>query len=92
MSTPFAVTAANAFTYYPERDIIELYAQHFTLYKRFMDDIFLIWDGTREILHEFLSAINTKHEPIKLNIWNKQLQNSVSRLVTHCNTLPFKNR
>ena len=34
IGTPYAVTAANAFMYYHERDIIELYAQHLTLYKR----------------------------------------------------------
>ena len=62
IGTPFAVIAANAFMYYHERDIIELYAQHLTLYKRFIDDIFVIWDGTREILFEFLSAMNTKDE------------------------------
>ena len=66
MGTPFAVTAANAFMYCHERDIIELYAQHLTLYKRFIDDIFVIWDGAREILFEFLSAMNTKDERIKL--------------------------
>ena len=64
--TPFAVTAADAFMYYHERDIIELYAQHLTLYKRFIDDIFVIWDGTREILFDFLSAMNPKDERIKL--------------------------
>ena len=66
MGTPFAVTAANTFMCYHERDIIELYAQHLTLYKRFIDDIFVTWDGTREILFEFLSAMNPKDERIKL--------------------------
>ena len=66
MGTAFAVTAANAFMYHHERDIIELYAQHLTLYKRFIDDMFVIWDGTREILLEFLSAMNAKDERIKL--------------------------
>ena len=66
MGTPFAVTAANAFMYYHERDIIELYAQHLTLYMRFIDDIFVIRDGTRDILLEFLSAMNAKDERIKL--------------------------
>lgn len=66
MGTPFAVTAANAFMYYHERDIFELYAQHLTLYMRFIDDIFVIWDGTRDILLEFLSAMNAKDERIKL--------------------------
>ena len=64
--TPFAVAAANAFMYYHERDIIELYSQNLTLYKRFIDDIFVIWDGPRETLLEFLSAVNTKNERIKI--------------------------
>lgn len=33
MGTPFMVTAASALMYYHERDIIEFYAQHRTLYK-----------------------------------------------------------
>ena len=32
MGTPFAVTAANAFMYYHERDIIALYSRNLTLY------------------------------------------------------------
>ena len=64
--TPFAVTAANAFMYYHERDIIELYSRYLCLYKRFIDDMFVIWDGSRENLLEFLSAINTKDERIKI--------------------------
>ena len=60
MGIPFAVTAANAFMYCHKRDIIELYAQHLTLYKQFVDDIFVIWNGTRETLFEFLSAMNTR--------------------------------
>ena len=62
MGTPFAVTAANAFMYYHERDIIEL----LTLYKRFIDDIFVIWEGSRETLLEFLSAINAKDVRMKI--------------------------
>ena len=65
MGTPFTVTAANAFVYYHERDIIELCAQHLTLYKRFIDDVFVVWDGTREIILEFLSATNAKDERIQ---------------------------
>lgn len=58
MGTSFAVTAANAFMFYHERDIIEMYSRNLTLYKRFIDDIFLIWHGPRETLREFLSTIN----------------------------------
>ena len=66
MGTPFAVTAANALMYYHERDIIELYSRNLTLYKRFINDIFVIWEGPRETLLQFLSAINTKDERIKI--------------------------
>jgi len=66
MGTPFAVTAANAFMYYHERDIVETFSRYLPLYKRFIDDIFVIWDGPREILLEFLHAINTKDERIKI--------------------------
>ena len=48
MGTPFAVTAANAFMYYHERDIIEFYSRYLCLYKRFIDGIFIIWDGPKE--------------------------------------------
>lgn len=42
MGTPFAVTAANAFMYYHERNIIEQYSRYLTLYKRFIDDLFIV--------------------------------------------------
>ena len=66
MGTPFAVTATNAFMYYHERDIIELYSRNLTLYKRFIDDIFVIWEGPRDTLLQFLSAIDAKDERIKI--------------------------
>ena len=66
MGTPFAVTAANTFMYYHKRDIIELYSRNLTLYKRFIDDIFLTWDGPRKTLLEFLSDVNTKDVRIKI--------------------------
>ena len=34
-------------------------------HERFIDDIFLIWDGPRETLLELLSDVNTKEERIK---------------------------
>ncbi|CAH3172873.1 unnamed protein product, partial [Porites lobata] len=66
MGTPFAVTAANAFMYHHERDIVETHSRYITLYKRFIDDIFVIWAGPHENLLEFLHAINTKDERIKI--------------------------
>ena len=66
MGTPFAVTAANAFMYYHERDLVQSYSRYLALYKRFIDDLFVIWDGPREILLEFLLALNIKDERIKI--------------------------
>lgn len=66
MGTPFAVTAANAFMFYHEIDIVKRYSPHLQLYKRFIDDIFVIWSGPRDTLLEFLNALNTKDERIKI--------------------------
>ena len=52
MGTPFAVTAANAFMYYHDKDIVT--AMYLTLYKRLSDDIFVIQTGRRKTLTESL--------------------------------------
>ena len=66
MGTPFAVTAANAFMYYLEKDVVAQHSSHLLLYKRFIDDIFFIWKGPKENLLEFLSCLNSKNDRIKL--------------------------
>ena len=66
MGTPFAVTVANAFMFHHEKDIVEYYSQYLTLYKRFINDIFAIWCGTKGTLLEFLNALNSKSYQIKL--------------------------
>ena len=66
MGTPFAVTAANAFMFHHEKDIVEYYSQYLKLYKRFIDDIFAIWCGPKGTLLKFLNALNSK--PIESNL------------------------
>ena len=66
MGTPFAVTVANAFMYHHEKDIVAQYSNYLTLYRRFIDDIFAIWDGPKDVLLEFLDALNSKTDRIKL--------------------------
>jgi len=66
MGTPFAVTVANAFMFHRGKDIVEYYSQYLTLYKRFIDDIFAIWYGSKGTLLEFLNALNSKTDRIKL--------------------------
>jgi len=58
MGTPFAITAANTFMYYYKRDIAQSYSQYLALYKRFIDDLFVIWDVPCEILLEFLLPLD----------------------------------
>ena len=65
MATPFAVTIANAFMYYHEKDIIEQYS-NYLLYRRFIDDIFAIWVHPKDNLLDFLEALNTKSGHIKV--------------------------
>jgi len=66
MGTPFAVTAANAFMFYLEKDIVTQYSEYLMVYKRFIDDIFLIWTGPRDALLQFLEALNYTNDRIKL--------------------------
>ena len=66
MGAPFAVTVANAFMFHHEKDIVEYYFRHLKLYKRFIDDIFAMWCGPKGTLLEFLNALNSKTDRIKL--------------------------
>lgn len=66
MGILFVVIAVNVFMYYYERDIVETFFRYFFFYKRFIDDIFVIWDGFRDIFLEFLYVINIKDERIKI--------------------------
>ena len=56
----------NAFMFHHEKDIVEYYSQYLKLYKRFIDDIFAIWCGPKGTLLEFLNALNSKTDRIKL--------------------------
>ena len=66
MGTPFAVTAANAFMLRHEKNIVNQYSQYLQLYKRFIDDIVVVWTGPRDLLLEFINALNTKDDRIKI--------------------------
>ena len=39
--------------------------KHIKIWKRFIDDIFLIWTGTKEELELYMKTINTIHNTIK---------------------------
>ena len=52
----------EAVKYLREKDIVEYYSQYLALYKRFVDAIFAIWCGPKDILLEFLDALNNKQQ------------------------------
>ena len=79
MGTRVAPTMANIFmaeidTLIKNASITEN-LNHIHYYKRFIDDIFIIWTGTEANLLEFMSKINELHHSIKFtceyNIANK---------------------
>ena len=67
MGTPFAPNYANIFMAEIEKNILENPPQNKrpTLWKRFIDDIFMVWPHGHTALHQFLEHINCLHETIK---------------------------
>ena len=67
MGTKAAVAIANIFMHYFETKHIynnnDISKPH--TYKRFIDDIFLIWTESRESLTHFIDSLNTVHHSIK---------------------------
>ena len=43
----------------------KLTSEHINIWKRYIDDIFLIWTNTQETLEEYIKMINSIHPTIK---------------------------
>lgn len=68
MGTKCAVIYANLFmSYFEETYIYNLIRDKCTFYKRFIDDIFLLWSGTLDDLKIFIHQLNTLHPTIKFD-------------------------
>lgn len=93
MGTPFAVTVANAFMYYLEKDLVTQYVDNLVLYKRFIDDIFFIWKGPKKDLLLFLDNLNSQNDRINLTYVIEDSCISFLDLLLYkekdCNTLQF---
>ena len=63
---PLQLPAANAFMLRHEKNIVNQYSQYLQLYKRFIDDIIVVWTGPRDLLLEFINTLNTKDDRIKI--------------------------
>ena len=67
MGTPMAVSAAVVYMASLENPLLTL--ERLLFYRRFIDDIFLIWSGNLLSLHSFLNKLNNLAPTIKLT-WN----------------------
>lgn len=66
MGTSFSVTYATIFMIWLETPIINEFRKHIVLYKRYIDDILLIWSGLPTELCRFRSRLGTANKNIKL--------------------------
>ena len=68
MGTKCAVIYANLFmSHFEETYIYNLIRNNCPFYKRFIDDIFLLWSGTLEELKVFIEKLNDQHPTIKFD-------------------------
>lgn len=65
MGTRMAPPYANLFMARLEETILKSHCHHLLFWKRFIDDIFFIFQGTREELSSFMNFMNTIHKSIK---------------------------
>ena len=65
MGTKMAPAYANLFMGSLEPTLFSLGQPHINMWKRFIDDIFLLWTGSPDQLKSFTSQINTIHPTIK---------------------------
>ena len=65
MGTKLALSFANLFMGYFEERFVSPYRKQPFLWKRFIDDIFIIWTYCPEELSKFVTNINSVHETIK---------------------------
>jgi hypothetical protein len=66
MGTSFSVTYATIFMIWLETPIINEFRVHIMLYKRYIDDILLIWLGSSAELCRFRARFGTANDHIKL--------------------------
>ena len=67
MGTPMAPTIANIFMGYLEEKVLKksITNNKNIIWKRYIDDIFVIWPESKDELFSFIEGINESHETIK---------------------------
>ena len=65
MGTKMAVSFANNFMAEVETDIINQSPNKLLIWKRYVDDIFSLWNTNKEAIHNFTKLANSFHRTIK---------------------------
>ena len=65
MGTKMAPAYANLFMGKLEEHLLHLAQKHIHTWKRFIDDIFIIWTGTKSEFEQYMHTINQIHQTIK---------------------------
>ncbi|CAH2283623.1 Hypothetical predicted protein [Pelobates cultripes] len=69
MGSAIAPTYANSFMYaYESRHILSTYKEHLIQYHRFVDDIFILWQGTAIELEKMIEELNNLNSTIKFTL------------------------
>ena len=70
MGTPLAPAVANIFMSWLEENMLASSPVNvpLSLWKRFIDDVFLLWTSTEEDLNKFVAHINGFHKTIKFTV------------------------
>uniref|UniRef100_A0A8C5QZ70 Reverse transcriptase domain-containing protein n=1 Tax=Leptobrachium leishanense TaxID=445787 RepID=A0A8C5QZ70_9ANUR len=73
MGTNFAPSFANLFMAEWEEPLIQKGGENIILYRRYIDDILLIWGGGEQSLEEFIKEMNGRNINIQLETqWSKE--------------------
>ena len=67
MGSKTSPSASDIVIYHYEMNWITKFMEHIHTYKRYRDDIFILWKGPRSILNEFIQAGNSMSDRIKFD-------------------------
>ena len=67
--SPLAPSVANIFMHSLEKDVVSKWGNCILLYRRYIDDLLILFKGDEQNLHAFIAEMNDLHRNIKLN-WN----------------------
>ena len=73
MGSSMAPTYASLFMGKLERDFLEQCTLKPSVWLRFLDDIFMIWDHSLAELEEFMTHLNSFHQTIKFTRYQTQM-------------------